>query len=216
MARPHLNTPAGCNPGFDKALNLFKRNISAITTTAEAVAVAFGAPFLRVDFFVGSPKWGVRLNEVAYGCGCDYRNYADDGTGRVVDDAPVISKIVQEGMLQCSRKFDAGRFLSKLGVHGLAYGDSVVSPLPRSLRPPLPANALVGTSDQFSADCAMPDALCKTMRGHGAEMPMARSQSFHPAPAAHVQRLESAVRPRCYSFQNGSQRSITMYNQVMF
>merc|ERR1712190_529355 len=106
----------------------FRSSISVIANIAESVATAFGAPFLRTDFFVGCPKWGVRLNEVAYGCGCDYRNLAADFTGRIVDDAPSVAHILQEGMSQCRRRRPAEHFLSKLGVRGPSYANSVVSP----------------------------------------------------------------------------------------
>merc|ERR1719188_335289 len=60
-----IHQHAGKNLGFRNALKLFRRHISSIAATAEAVSVALGAPFLRSDFFIGSETWGVRLNEVA-------------------------------------------------------------------------------------------------------------------------------------------------------
>merc|ERR1712032_230487 len=116
-------------------------------------------------------------NEVAYGCGCEYRNFADDGTGRIVDDAPAIAQILQEGMSQCCSKFPAEHFLSRLGVHGRSYADSTVHSLPPSLRPLLPARALRGSNDPAAVDCATPDDLCKTMRF------TTRGQSFSSVPA---------------------------------
>lgn len=102
---------SGSNPGFDKALELFQANIQAVSGIAEALAVAVGAPFLRSDFFIGSAQWGLRLNEVAYGCGVDYRNRTDEG--RIVDDAPAIARILQEGMAQCRTKRPAEHFLTR-------------------------------------------------------------------------------------------------------
>merc|ERR1712062_296432 len=123
----------GQNEGFAKALELFKRHIREVTVAAESLAVAMGAPFLRADFFVGSPEWGVRLNEVAYGCGADYRNIAaGEGTGgsRIVDDAPNIARILREGMSRCRKRLSPEHFLSRLGVRGNSYTDMVITDLP--------------------------------------------------------------------------------------
>jgi len=125
-------------PSFNKAVELFNRDISAIAATAEAIAVAVGAPFLRSDFFVGSEQWGVRLNEVAYGSGIDYLNRAGDGSGRIVDDAPIIAQILQEGFARCRTRLPPQHFLGKLGAKGTTYADLTVSPLPPHLRPVLP------------------------------------------------------------------------------
>jgi len=102
----------GENPGFNRALELFTENMSAIAATAEAIATAVGAPFLRTDFFVGSPEWGIRLNEVAYGCGCDYRALVDGG--RLVDDAPAIAQILQQGIKRCQTRHPPQHFLARL------------------------------------------------------------------------------------------------------
>merc|ERR1719291_1467146 len=96
-----LHRHPGGNPGFHAALALFARAMPAMAAAAEAVARAVGAPFLRSDFFVGSERWGVRLNEVAYGSGVDYLNRADDGSGGIVDDTPTIAQILQEGFARC-------------------------------------------------------------------------------------------------------------------
>jgi len=158
----------GENPGFNKALELFERHMPAMAATTEAIAAAVGAPFLRVDFFVGSSEWGVRLNEVAYGCGVDYRSRSEDGMGRVVDDAPSILQILQEGMLRCPNVFAAHRFLSKLGAHGSTYQDLIVMSRPRaqsdSLRPPSrSARELV--REKEGEDDVVPEDLCRTMKG---------------------------------------------------
>lgn len=44
---------SGSNPGFDKALQLFRRHIHAVASTAEALAVAVGAPFFAFRFLRG-------------------------------------------------------------------------------------------------------------------------------------------------------------------
>jgi len=161
-----IHNHLGHNPGFDKALELFERHISAMAVTAEAVAGAFGAPFLRIDFFVGNPRWGIRLNEVAYGCGCDYRNITEDGI--VYNDAQAVAQIIAEGMRVSRQSYPPEHFLAKLGMFGPTYGQSSISKLKKSLRPPLPAGALDEDSELLSSrdcwDCRVPDHLCKTMR----------------------------------------------------
>merc|ERR1712032_841195 len=126
-------------------------------------------------------------NEVAYGCGCEYRNFADDGTGRIVDDAPAIAQILQEGMSQCCSKFPAEHFLSRLGVHGPSYANSIVHSLPPSSRPLLPARALREGNDPSAVDCAIPNDLCTTMsitaRGESFSSAPALTKSFSSAPA---------------------------------
>eukprot|EP00927_Polykrikos_kofoidii_P045031 TRINITY_DN3889_c0_g1_i1.p1 TRINITY_DN3889_c0_g1~~TRINITY_DN3889_c0_g1_i1.p1 ORF type:complete len:729 (+),score=92.09 TRINITY_DN3889_c0_g1_i1:78-2264(+) len=135
----------GTNVGFDCALELFHRHMSAMGVAAEKVARAVGAPFLRCDFFVGCPKWGIRLNEVAYGCGADYRTSLhhlanDRGTQapslkgtqcRVlsrnsIDDSGAVARILQEGMSRCEVKRAPDFFLERLGVCGHTYSDTVV------------------------------------------------------------------------------------------
>lgn len=122
----HLNP----NPdaAFEAVLEQFEKNIAIIAKMAEVVAHAVGAPFLRSDFFLGSPQWGVRLNEVAYGSGIDYYNIADDGTDRIVNDASMIAEIIQEGMASCQKRTKAAHFLSTLGVQGPNYASMYVVP----------------------------------------------------------------------------------------
>jgi hypothetical protein len=173
-----IHNHVGHNPGFDKALELFERHISTMAITAEAVATAFGAPFLRIDFFVGNPRWGIRLNEVAYGCGCDYRNITDDGI--IFNDAQAVSQIILEGMQVCQKCFPPEYFLSRLGMFGGSYAQSSISNLKSSLRPPLPAGALDEESELQSSrncwDCRVPDHLCKTSRDFQDESSMALQQ----------------------------------------
>jgi len=109
----------GHNPGFDAALELFRRAMPAMAAAAEAIATAAGAPFLRSDFFVGSGRWGVRLNEVAYGSGIDYRR---KGSGAdLVDDSPAIARILQEGHALCTQRYNPEFFLEPLGANGTSY-----------------------------------------------------------------------------------------------
>jgi len=109
----------GHNPGFDAAVELFRRAMPAMAIAAEAIATAVGAPFLRSDFFVGSGRWGVRLNEVAYGSGIDYRR---KGSGaELVDDGPAIARILQEGHALCKQRYKPEYFLAPLGADGTSY-----------------------------------------------------------------------------------------------
>lgn len=149
-----LHNHPGGNAGFDEAVRIFERHVRAAAAIAEAIARAAGAPFLRADFFIGSPEWGVRLNEVAYGSGLDYRSRAPSssvdstsgassgraaGPGRVDavprlpmitrDDSPAIAYILQEGIALCSRR-PATHFLSRLGAQGEAYRELTVSKYP--------------------------------------------------------------------------------------
>ena len=52
---------------------------------------------------MGNSKWGVRLNEVAYGSGVDYRRrgaaskpMGNAWVGGLMDDGPAIAEILQE------------------------------------------------------------------------------------------------------------------------
>merc|ERR1719181_1681434 len=99
-----------------------------MASAAEQLASAVGAPFLRVDFFVGDPKWGIRLNEVAYGSGALLKRTSDKGGMILVDDAHATAQILREGMAQCNVKLPAEAFLGRLGARGSTYeGMSVES-----------------------------------------------------------------------------------------
>jgi len=124
-----IQRQSGTTSPTGKAAQLCMRHISTVAMIAETVAVAVGAPFLRSDFFVGSDKWGVRLNEVAYGSCIDILHRADDGSGRIVDDAPSIARILLDGMSLCRRRLPAEHFLSKLGAFGQTYADMTVTPM---------------------------------------------------------------------------------------
>merc|ERR1711971_67438 len=98
----------------------------AMAQAAEAISKAVGAPFLRSDFFVGSEKWGVRLNEVAYGSGVECRRKGISAVSgslddRGIDDLPVIARILQEGFSRCTKKKTARNFLEPLGAVGETY-----------------------------------------------------------------------------------------------
>ncbi|CAK8988430.1 Uncharacterized protein SCF082_LOCUS1390 [Durusdinium trenchii] len=118
----------GGNRGFEVSLQLFREAMPVMCAAAEAIATAVGAPFLRSDFFVGNSKWGVRLNEVAYGSGLDYRRRGvatkqtkgGSWVGGLVDDGPAIAEILQEGFKICQRKPPA-HFLRTLGARNAIY-----------------------------------------------------------------------------------------------
>lgn len=112
------NHPGG-NVGFETALGIFNRAMPAMAVAAEAIAVAVGAPFLRSDFFLGSSTFGVRLNEVAYGSGVDYKRLPSVGKD-LADDGPAIARILQQGHAVC-KKHSPDHFLSSLGAVGSSY-----------------------------------------------------------------------------------------------
>jgi hypothetical protein len=222
----------GDNPGFEKALKLFRSHIVNIAACAEAFAVAVGAPFLRCDFFIGSPQWGVRLNEVAYGCGVDYRNRTEDG--RIIDDAPAIARILQEGMTHCRKKLPSEQFLGRLGVKGHSYADMTVTPMPAWVRPSLPSRCAALATSVSGDEYVVPDELCRTLqplwggrntsRGSASILQAGRSYSWDEAAAAAQGWSEGASalqahrskglmpRPRSTSFR-ASRRSQTVEPQ---
>lgn len=161
-----LHEHEGSNPGFDSALELFERHMPAMAATTEAMAAAFGSPFLRADFFVGSAEWGVRLNEVAYGCGVDYRSRSEEDGCRLMDDAPQIARILEEGMGKCRQVYPARHFLQRLGVQGDTYEDMAVAKLPKSVFSRLPPHALQGGGDDSAERHAVPEDMCKTIKAH--------------------------------------------------
>ncbi|CAE7348593.1 unnamed protein product [Symbiodinium pilosum] len=128
-----IHEHGGHNRGFEVSLKLFREAMPAMSAAAEGIATGVGAPFLRSDFFVGSAEWGVRLNEVAYGSGVDYKRRLRGGTskhvtsasggawvGGLVDDGPAIAEILQEGFKLCQRKPPA-EFLKVLGARTALY-----------------------------------------------------------------------------------------------
>jgi len=128
------------DPNFDRAIELFRQHVREMARTAEMISTAVGAPFLRTDFFVGDSKWGVRLNEVAYGSCIEY--LTRDSLGRLADDAPAIAEIIQEGMARCRRRVPPEQLLSKLGVRGNTYEELVIAPqraVPQMVIPQVPS-----------------------------------------------------------------------------
>jgi len=120
-----LHQHTGKNDGYETAMKLFERAMPQMAAAAEGLATALGAPFLRSDFFVGSEKLGVRLNEVAYGSGCDLRRRfgpapSNGGPCDMADDGPAVGQILREGYGRCQRA-PSRSFLEKLGASGDTY-----------------------------------------------------------------------------------------------
>jgi len=189
-----IHNHTGHNRGFDVALEIFRRAMPAMALAAEAIATAVGAPFLRSDFFVGSNDWGVRLNEVAYGSGVDYKRRPTVGA-ELADDGPAIARILQDGNALC-KKHPPEQFLSRLGAVGSSYtlnppewwewwrspeDEAAGSPtmavedMPESKRPGLSRwvlrdfapDSLVGVQPVASSGCQTPRSQgCPTPRGH--------------------------------------------------
>jgi hypothetical protein len=173
-----LHDHKGENKGFEKSLQLFLQAMPAMAVAAECIAKAVGAPFLRSDFFVGSEKWGVRLNEVAYGSGVDCRRRSRDGSVEAVDDNAAIGRILQEGFKLCKRR-PAAEVLKTLGVQGSTYedmqfakrkrtlSDKLVDRLLQKERPRLPTAALdtfgaVNATNAFVSPVAAEDCETRT------------------------------------------------------
>lgn len=155
----------GVNPGFETGLRHFLLHMPKMAATAEHLAAVVGAPFLRVDFFVGSPQWGVRLNEVAYGSGTQHRRPSDAGGMLLVDDAPAMAQILREGMAQCTERLPAEDFLSRLGARGSNYAELTVEKLPAEEQLKMPDGTLQVSTDGAAASALreVPKNLCATM-----------------------------------------------------
>jgi len=178
---------AGANPGFDAALTIFQKHITSTAASAEHIAVAYGAPFLRVDFFVGSPDWAVRLNEVAYGSSIDMRRPSSNGDGELVDDAIVVAQILQEGMERCKTRSAPEQFLSRVGVQGKSYEEMIVKPLERAKRIPQPEGTLVVSRDTDCESHRVPAELCKTPRDiDSASVSWQTPQGHEPPPPSQL------------------------------
>jgi len=113
------------DPSFQAALEIFIRHMPEMAATTGRIAAAVGAPFLRADFFLGSSAFGVRLNEVAYGSGIEYRR-SEQGSDELVNDSAVLAQILQAGFDVCETASPPGTFLGPLGVSGESYKDMVV------------------------------------------------------------------------------------------
>jgi hypothetical protein len=116
-----LSSFDNADPACCRALEIVLKQIPAMVALAETVAVAVGAPLLRADFFAGSERWGVRLNDVVYGSAIDYMTLADDV--ELTEDMHDIVQILQQGHLLCRRHLAPEHFLSQLGVRGHSYSD---------------------------------------------------------------------------------------------
>jgi len=154
----------GGNAGFDAGLRLFERHMPAMASTAEHLATAIGAPFLRVDFFVGSPRWGVRLNEVAYGSMVEHRRPPKGDSRTLVDDSPAIARILREGAALCHQKAPSALFLEALGARGATYAEMSIERLPPEHRPPVPPGALPEQGDPNCEQLRLPIDRCQTPR----------------------------------------------------
>jgi len=178
-----LHEHPGRNAGFAAAVSLFAKHMKGMAATTEHLATAFGAPFLRVDFFVGSSEAGVRLNEVAYGSGIEYRR-RDPVTGGLLNDAGVMAQILQEGMSQCTKRFPAEDFLGRVGVRGPTYTEAVVEDVMLPFRCPPPPHALRLEPDPDCARWAVPEEGCHTPRRQRAPMAPPREASASPHQAS--------------------------------
>lgn len=190
-----LHEHMGDNPGFEQAVELFRRAMPVMSAVAESMATAVGAPFLRSDFFVGSDSWGVRLNEVAYGSGTHYRQ-RPVGSQCLVDDGPTIARILQEGFSLCRKREPPETFLAELGATGQRYENMKVTPLDRGVQLPdetvegiraldaeeLPTPMAVSqcttmsVADVLRVDNSLQGALERQMKAHQANL------SFMPGP----------------------------------
>jgi len=156
------NHPGG-NAGWENAVKLFKRHMPEMAALTEALATHLGTPFLRADFFVGSAKWGVRLNEVAYGCGLEYRSFLRDGPRlQMFDDKPAMAEILRQGMNLCQQRKPPEHFLRALGVQGSSYEDTAVVPLSSPLTSF--AQTLNSLPDHELADFACEENLCNSVK----------------------------------------------------
>lgn len=118
------------------------------------------------------------MNEVAYGCGCDYRNRAPQESAKDFDDAPAMARILQEGMALCKARRPAREFLSKLGVLGDDYASMEVLPLAGT--PPRPSPVQLYDEE----DSIVPEELCLTP---------ARSSQPHTSATLPLQRKSSSL-----------------------
>eukprot|EP00933_Yihiella_yeosuensis_P064769 TRINITY_DN6828_c0_g1_i1.p1 TRINITY_DN6828_c0_g1~~TRINITY_DN6828_c0_g1_i1.p1 ORF type:complete len:607 (+),score=112.81 TRINITY_DN6828_c0_g1_i1:86-1906(+) len=159
-----LHEHQGHNQGFENAIAIFRKHMAAMAATTELIANSFGAPFLRADFFAGCPKRGVRLNEVAYGCGVDYKAIPSPGH-KLLDDAPSIAYILQEGMKLCRSVLPPEHFLGRVGATGRSYADLKVFPRSRAVSlVSKPSRILRDEADEETEALACTEDLCKTVR----------------------------------------------------
>lgn len=114
---------------------------------------------------LGSGKHSIRLNEVAYGSGVDYRQRSPNRRS-LVDDSPAIAQILQEGLNLCQQRHPPEHFLAKLGVEGMTYEALEVSEVPDGSRPRLPTAAISGFEEILAAGSPSPvaDSECVTRK----------------------------------------------------
>lgn len=172
----HLHT--GYNPGFEAALKVFHEAMPAMAAAAEAIAKASGAPFLRSDFFAGSPKWGVRLNEVAYGSGCSMVRKVP-GSCVLCDDGPNVATIMQKGYTVAKIR-SAEDMLSQLGVHGSSYE---LEEQDTAVIPGLHVETLTGDAPRIPQDAS--NALAKVSEAPTHEMAECNCRTLIFAPPSH-------------------------------
>lgn len=190
-----LHNHPGGNAGHEKAVQLFKRHMPQMAALAESLAVALGTPFLRADFFVGSAKWGIRLNEVAYGCGLEYRSFLREGNLlKIIDDKPAMSEILRQGMALCHRRIGPEHFLRRLGVQGTTYEDTAVVPLNAPLT--TFSSTMNSQPDHELQEYAVEENLCRSMK----ELPLLENDPTKENHSKHldphyVMRKQSFVKP---------------------
>eukprot|EP00747_Dinoflagellata_sp_TGD_P099945 gnl/TRDRNA2_/TRDRNA2_167896_c1_seq7.p1 gnl/TRDRNA2_/TRDRNA2_167896_c1~~gnl/TRDRNA2_/TRDRNA2_167896_c1_seq7.p1 ORF type:complete len:551 (-),score=73.80 gnl/TRDRNA2_/TRDRNA2_167896_c1_seq7:113-1765(-) len=203
-----LHNHTGSNVGWDRAVELFMRHMPAMSKTTEVLATAVGAPWLRADYFVGDIELGPRLNEVAYGCGCAYRWKPIDGSQQMVDDAPAIAHILQEGMKVCQQIMAPQTFLSRLGAEGNTYSEMKVSPLPalglRLMQENYPSNALQEGSDQKAKDSATSEDLCRTVKSADGPQTV---QEVRPPPSPYRNGMRNRRMKPMPAITNGGYRT---------
>jgi len=120
-----LHSRAGCEPMYCKAVEVLQHELPAIAAAAQSVSTRLGAPFLRADFFAGSEKWGIRLNEVACGDALD-NTLLEIGGDCFNSESLSLAQVICEGHSMCQKYFPPEHFLSQLGVQGSCYKDMVV------------------------------------------------------------------------------------------
>jgi hypothetical protein len=203
-----LHEHAGQNRGFEKALELFKQEMPRMAAAAEAIAAEVGAPFLRSDFFVGSEKWGVRLNEVAYGSGCDVKRRAA-GAPFLIDDGPLIAQILQEGFKVCRQRAAPEHFLSKLGVQGSTYEELEVGEVPEEQRHVLQ----MPTPQRFRSMSLVPAADCETPQARASCQPPKHQEqaAFHMMHPAVLQMPPVQLLPVGHAHQPAVRRQAGCY-----
>jgi len=200
-----LHEHKGESAGFTEALRIFTRYMPAMAAYAEHIARGVGAPFLRSDFFVGDPEWGVRLNEVAYGSGIEYRTSQEGSKTKMCYDGPAMAQILQDGFRQCRFRAVPEHFLNRLGAKGGRYQDLVVSPVPEHERPLLPAGATLVDDPELKQ---ISPAECQTPPAAARQLEYSQAYRGDPQPGAEYQRAVSKRRAVSLSSRLASSRIV--------